>query len=241
MTNLIAILGGLLGAVVGWIVAAAITLGVGGHYGLTDFEGARAMTAIFGIGPMGGVVGLIIGTWLGLRLRKGSAVGGSAVLVRLPLVLTAIMGLVGITYVVLYQMSPILSPDGAAPRLAFEIRLPPNSAPPAGAEIQLITEKNTMPAVLDASAARQDGDRPVLVGEVELYYRSSFRLLELKATGLPEHLFVLHLGARPGHDKDFRDWQQVSNVGNGTNQPRQATANDAYHIRYRVVWPDKKG
>ncbi|HYD14954.1 MAG TPA: hypothetical protein VEA77_01000, partial [Hyphomicrobium sp.] len=96
-------------------------------------------------------------------------------------------------------------------------------------------------AVLDASAARQDGDRPVLVGEVELYYRSSFRLLELKATGLPEHLFVLHLGARPGHDKDFRDWQQVSNVGNGTDRPRQATAEDAYHIRYRVVWPDKKG
>jgi hypothetical protein len=30
----------------------------------------------------------------------------------------------------------------------------------------------------------------------------------------------------------------VSNVGNETNRPRLATADDAYDVRYRVIWPD---
>jgi hypothetical protein len=42
----------------------------GGVFGLTEFEGQRDMTAIFGIGPMGGILGLIIGLWLASRWRS---------------------------------------------------------------------------------------------------------------------------------------------------------------------------
>ena len=70
MSHLFVMLGGLVGAIAGWIAFAAATLLFGGYFGLSDFEGQRAMVAIFGIGPMGGVVGLVAGIWLGLRFRK---------------------------------------------------------------------------------------------------------------------------------------------------------------------------
>jgi hypothetical protein len=66
MKALVTLLGGLAGAIVGWIAAAAATLLLGGYFGLTEFEGERSMTAVFGIGPIGGVIGLIAGLWLAL-------------------------------------------------------------------------------------------------------------------------------------------------------------------------------
>ena len=67
MKAFITLLGGLAGAIVGWVAAAAATLLLGGYFGLTEFEGERSMTAVFGIGPIGGVIGLIAGLWLALR------------------------------------------------------------------------------------------------------------------------------------------------------------------------------
>ena len=69
MKVLITVLSGLAGAIIGWVAAAALTIAFGGYFGLTEFEGQRSMTAIFGIGPIGGVVGLIAGLWLALRRR----------------------------------------------------------------------------------------------------------------------------------------------------------------------------
>lgn len=239
MTTFFAILGGLVGAVVGWVAAAAIAIALSGYYGVTDFEGARSMTAIFFFGPIGGFLGLIIGTWLALRLRAGKKVGGKALAVRLPVVLAAIAGLIAATIGALYWASPILNPNGPAPRLAFEIKLPAGSAVPAsGIDINLITEKNTMPASLGTGSGPDESGRPVISGSVELAYRSSWRIVELKIPNAPEHLFVLRTSARPGHDASFGTWEHVSNVGNGTSHPRLATPDDAYDIRYRVIWPD---
>lgn len=70
MKILLTILCGFAGAIAGWVAAAALTIALGGYLGLTDFEGQRSMTAIFGIGPIGGLAGLIAGLWLALRLIK---------------------------------------------------------------------------------------------------------------------------------------------------------------------------
>jgi MFS family permease len=239
MTNLFAILGGLVGAVVGWIAAAAIAIVVSGYFGVSDFEGQRGMAAIFFFGPIGGIVGLVVGTWFALRLRSGAKVGSKGLALRLLVVIIAIAGLAIAAFTLLYRFNPILNPNGLAPRLAFEIKLPAGSAVPAkGIEVNLNTERNTMPATLIAGAAPDESGRPVLSGSVELYYRSSWRIVELKIANTPEHLFVLRTGARPGHDDDFGNWEHVSNVGNGTDHPRLATPEDAYDIRYRVIWPD---
>ena len=75
---------------------------LGGYYGVTDFEGARGMIAVFTFGPIGGLLGLIIGVWLPLRLKSGAKVTGKAVAIRLPIVLAGIAGLVAGTVGVLY-------------------------------------------------------------------------------------------------------------------------------------------
>lgn len=70
MKALVTLLGGLAGVIGGWVAAAAATLLLGNYFGLTEFEGERSMTAVFGIGPIGGVIGLIAGLWLALRLYR---------------------------------------------------------------------------------------------------------------------------------------------------------------------------
>ena len=70
MKAFVVLLGGLAGAIVGWIAAAVAMMLLGGYFGLTEFEGEKSMTAIFGIGPIGGVAGLIAGLWLALRWHK---------------------------------------------------------------------------------------------------------------------------------------------------------------------------
>lgn len=70
MKALIVLLGGFAGVIVGWVAAAAATMLLGGYFGLTEFEGEKSMAAVFGIGPMGGVVGLIAGLWLALWRYK---------------------------------------------------------------------------------------------------------------------------------------------------------------------------
>ncbi len=239
MTNLIAILGGLIGAAAGWAAAAAIALVLSGYYGVSDFEGARGMAAIFFFGPIGGVLGLILGVWLTLSLQAGTKVGAKTLLMRLPIVLAGIAALAGATFGALYWYSPILNPNGQSPRLAFEIKLPPGSAvPDNGVSVTLFTEKNNMPATLDAGSRRDESGRPIISGTVDLYFRSSWRMVELKMPNTAEQIFVLRTSARPGHDADFRNWEHVSSVGNGTDRPRLATPDDAYDIRYRVIWPD---
>jgi hypothetical protein len=61
---LVAVLAGFLGLVLGWVIAAFAFLGIGGLVGVSDFEGERAMTAFFGAGPLGGLIGLFAGVWL---------------------------------------------------------------------------------------------------------------------------------------------------------------------------------
>lgn len=72
MRFVLAILVAIAGLVLGWLVAAFGTLALGSAFGLSDFEGERAMTAFFAIGPLGGLIGLVLGLWL-WRRRKSPA------------------------------------------------------------------------------------------------------------------------------------------------------------------------
>ena len=107
-------------------------------------------------------------------------------------------------------------------------------------EVQLNTEKNIMPGDI-AAETRTDGDRPVITGRVEVYFRSSWRLLVLKGPSEPDRIFSLKLAASPGHMQEFSAWQQVSFIGEpGPQPPRKAGQGDAFEIRYRVIWPHRE-
>jgi hypothetical protein len=90
-----------------------------------------------------------------------------------------------------------------------------------------------MPATLGGT--RSDGGRPVIPGAVDLYFRTTSRILVLRLPGEPDRLFVLKLADNPGAQAEFGPWQRVDYID---DQPQQAARKggegDDYEIRYRV-------
>ncbi len=241
MTYVLATVAGIIGAALGWVAAAALAIGLGGIFGESDFEGALGMQAVFGIGPIGGVIGLVAGIWL--ALRKGGHTRAGTIAWRFPIVVAAIACIAAGAFWYAYETRPLLASSGnAAPRLEFEIRLPPGvefAAPAEAIRIELSTEQNHMPGRIRDKAAWKDGDRTVATGSVELAYRSGWRLLELKTEpGQPARIFDLKLPARPRHMKDFGPWRRVDLLAQGDQQPQPAGPAEAYELRSRVVYPE---
>ena len=239
MNFILAIVAGLVGAALGWAAVAAIALLVGSITGVSNFEGKLGIVAVFGFGPLGGLIGLIAGIWLVLRRGGQRSAAGAAL--RVPLVILAIaaLGAAGAWY--LYETRPQLgSASTGQARLDFEIRLPPGMAPPAPAhriQVTLSTERNTMPGEIREARTRQENGRTVLVGSVDLAYRSSWRLLELKTgPGDVARIFDLKLPARPSHMKDFGSWRRVDFTATAGGQPIPAPASEAFELRARVVY-----
>jgi hypothetical protein len=242
MTFLISIIAGIVGTALGWALAFGLTLTIGTLTGGSDFE--VAMLAMWAIGPIGGLAGLIAGLFIALR-RQGP-VRLSAVALKVPVVILTIGGLALAAGWVLYEMRPTLGTSSSgAPRLDFEIKLPPGLDPPpepGQIGIQLNTERNRMPGEVFPDRTRKEGSRTVLAGSVELYFRSNWRLLEVAMSPRePTLIFNLKLSARPGHMPEYGPWQRVDFTAEGTEQPRPAPANgDAYELRYRVVYRDRE-
>ncbi len=240
MTYLIAVIAGILGAALGWIAAAALALLIGDLLEVSNFEGGLGMLAVLGIGPIGGLIGLVASVWFTLRWR--GHVGLGAVAWRIPVVIMATASLVaGATWYFYETRANLSTSQGGTPRLEFEIRLPPGTVPTpplSRIRIELNTERNHIPGLVFDRAGRQQGDRLIIVGSVELHYRSSWRLLELiMAPNEPVHIFDLKLAPSPRHMKDFGPWRRVNFIAKGAGQPKPATDADAYEIRTRVVYP----
>ncbi len=67
MKILICFLAALMGLVLGWILTSVAALTIGEFAGVSQFEGAFAMSAVFQIGPIGGLLSACVGGWLGWR------------------------------------------------------------------------------------------------------------------------------------------------------------------------------
>lgn len=237
MTYLLALLAGIAGAALGWFAAAALTIFIGGVIGISDFEGGRGMLAVWGIGPLGGLAGLLLGIILVLRKRGGYRAGGLAW--RTPFVIAGVLALGAAGLWVAYETRPVLNTDGPAPRLVFEVRLPPGLAPADGVNAELHTEKNRMPALISREPPRMVDGRAVIAGSVELYYRSGWRLLEVKMPGQDDRLFRLGLPANPRRSTEFGGWERAQfTAAPGLSQPRKAGREEAFEIRYRVIWAE---
>jgi hypothetical protein len=130
----------------------------------------------------------------------------------------------------------VLVRNGPPPEAKFEIRLPPNAVLPeklAGVAVNLETDKNTMPASL--TETRTEDGRPVIAGQVDLYFRTSSRTIVLSIPGEPDRLFTLRLPSNPPASAEFGPWQAVDYVADQPGQRlRKAGEGDVYDIRYRV-------
>ena len=108
-----------------------------------------------------------------------------------------------------------------------------------GIKVELHTEKNKMPASLSRDEARTEASRSIVTGSVEIYYRSGWRLLEVRVPGQDDLLFQIGLPASPRRSTDFGRWERAQFVAApGLAQPRKATADEPFEIRYRVIWAE---
>src|SRR5262245_43710119 len=200
------------------------------------------MFAAFTAGPIGAFVGFFGGVWLGLRLRRRHSVDAFMGYSALSVLALVVIGTAaaGVMY---FSDAPIYR-DGTRLALEFEIKLPANAKLPAHMgeiRVELQTDKNTMYGDFDLTETHQDGERTVLVGDVELYYRTSSRALALKLPNEPERIFRLPLAASPRPFEDYTPWARVDLIGEPPETPRKARADaaDDFDIRYRLPDPHK--
>jgi len=235
-TFLLAVIAGAAGAVAGYVAAAFAAILFAAATGMSNVEGAAGMFAVFAVGPVGGLIGLVLGIVLVLRRRRPRP-GLGAIAVRGMLAVAAIVALVAGGIGVAHLMRDTVNPNGAAPRLMFDLKLPPGTAGDAKAlTVELHTDKNVAPGIVFDRPERREGDRIVVSGSVELYFRTSQRLLVVKRRGEPDRLFRLALSASPKHAREPGAWQKVDFAAGPGEQPRKAAGGDDYELRYRVAW-----
>lgn len=235
MTFLLAILGGIVGAALGFALGAGLAAVVAPLLGITGFEGEAGYFTVFVGGPLGALAGLVLGAVLVLRRRGRHR--ASALFGRVVLVAVAIVALGGVALGVLWMARPLVNPDGPAPQLVFEIRLPASAVSGGGraAAVELQTSRNRMPGSLEAP--RLMNGHAIVAGSVEIYFRTVQRTLVLTLPDKTDLLFELRLGLTPAHNATFGEWQRANFVAEpGKPEARRATASDGYDIRYRVVW-----
>jgi hypothetical protein len=236
MVYVLAGLAALVGGGAGFLLGAAAAGALAPMLGISSFEGAAGYFAVLLGGPIGALIGLIAAPAVVLRRAGHRHLGALA-----PRVGVAALGACAVVAVgvgVFWLVRPLVNPNGPAPHLVFEIRLPPSAvAPPATASpVELQTSRNRMPATMRAT--RRDGDRQVLVGTVELYYRTWQRLLVLTMPDRTDVLFDISLGLTPAATDAFGPWQRAEFLAlPGRGQARRASSADRYEIRYRVEWP----
>lgn len=239
MSILRAVVGGIVGVLVGYFAAAFLSSVVMGWLGVSDFEGGRGMAAALGFGPIGGLLGLIGGIWLGLRRGRqpvGQALARAGIAL-LAIVAIAAAGLAGYYYSVPHR----LEYDQASASLEFELRAPAGftlPSDPRTIDVTLDTDLNQQPAIWYDRALRQESDWQVLSGTVELYYRTSQRLLVFRFPGGRDRIFRPDLPAKPDPGQGWSDWRKVDFVGL-PSQPQTVKPGpeDPLELRYRVrVW-----
>ncbi|WP_436637393.1 hypothetical protein [Microbaculum sp. FT89] len=250
---LVAILAGILGAglglVAGWFVGEILAR----LFDVSCFEGACGYFVGL-IAIVGGLVGLVAGPLIALvagRRRAGGPAQADAAAPGRSGAKTAgqFVGAIAVTVALaaggtwLYAWlgdDSLGGPNRAPPQLHYEIRFGAGTALPdraAGVDVQLDTEKNQAWGDLFDDWNRRDGDRPMIAGFFELYFRARSRVLSVKLPEGPRYIFVLKLPRAPGHMAAYTDWHPADAVDEGGSaQPRAATGEEGVDIRYRVVY-----
>lgn len=248
MGALRAFIGGLLGLIIGGAGAALVSGLIMEMAGVSNFEGGLGMAAVFAFGPLGAIAGLILGIWLGLRIGRKpvtSPNGKPMPQHGLRNAAIAVAGIIALGGAILwwqYATTPQhLEYDQAGANLEFELRAPAQLAASLDAkaiEISLDTDLNRMPGSWSNAPLRVEGEWTSLSGDVELYYRTSSRLLVFKFPDGRDLIFKPALAAKPDPEDGWSDWRKVDYVGL-PDQPQamKPRPEDAYELRYRVrVW-----
>jgi hypothetical protein len=235
MTLLLALLGGIAGAVAGFLLGLGIGSLLVPAFGITGFEGASGYFAV-AIGLLGGGTGLIAGIVLILRYKGGLRRPG-AILGRTALVLGGLAALIVIGIQIRLATLEHF-PGNIVPQLHFEIRLPAEAAQPQrqGIDFEMLAGSQRSGGQFKDPWLRRDGERYVLSGFVPLYTRTSQRILVVTMPGQPRLLFSIGLASTPRPSAGFGEWQRVNFVDDlrPDGEPRRPDGAERFDIRFYV-------
>lgn len=235
MLYVLAVIAGIVAAVVGWLIAAGIGAWVAGLFGMSDFEGGRGMFAAFVVGPVGGLIAMVAAAWLVFRIGEGRA-APAPILLRLGVVLAAIATLVAAAIWIRLATVDTYS-DILPPTLEFEIRVPAAmvSADGAAPRVELHTDKNVGDGVITGHWGHDDDRHDVIAGSVPLAFKTRSRLLVVSLPDEPTRLFRLSLSRDPASTATLSGWRHADHLDLASEaQPRPAPADDPVEMRYRV-------
>lgn len=234
MTWLLAIAAGIVAAVAGWLVSSLAGAWIAGQLGMSDFEGARGMFAVFVVGPIGGLVAMVLAVWAVLRRGRGRAPLGP-MLARVGGVLVAIAALVAGGIALRLGLSDTYTNE-LPPTLEFEVRAPAAMVPDdrAAIDIALDTDRNGADALV--TDVLPDGAERVIAGSVALAFKTRSRLLVVRLPDQPVRLFSPSLGRDPSSTPAFGAWERAKWIDRQAEaaQPESAPADDPITLRWRV-------
>lgn len=235
MLYLVALIAGMAGAVAGWFVTGALAAWIAGLFGMSDFEGGRGMFAFLFVGPIGGLVVMLLTIWAVLRVGKGRAALGPT-LGRVALVVAGIAAVVGVG-IGLRLMTLDTYSNEVPPTLEFEIRVPASLSLPdrSSVRVELHTDKNVGESYFADPWLRAAGDHQVIAGSVPMLLKTSSRMLVVRLPGQPTRLFRLDLSRNPESTPTFGEWRRPNFVdAPNFDQPQAAPADDPVELRHRV-------
>jgi MFS family permease len=221
MRFILGFLSGLLGALAGWSALAALVIMLAGP----DRDGGIAMGAFFGIGPIGGVAGLIAGIWLFVRFglvrsatpqppaETSDAAPRRARRLSAPFAATVLLTVAVLGYWGWYELirSPTLSHGFMT--LAIEFRLPPGMSLPDNGEdvhIEIEEAKGYADPMLPANWRAHDGDRRAIIAWTLLMYKTRHRAVSLTLPDVPTQRWSIDLPSDPDPTPGFSPWRVAS-------------------------------
>jgi hypothetical protein len=222
-------LSAVLGMLAGWSALAALVVMLAGP----DRDGGIAMGAVFDIGPIGGVAGLIAGIWLFMRFglvraaaptpaEEASAAAptpaekASGAAPRpsrrpsFPFAVAVTLIATTLAWWAWYEL--IRSPDLTHGFMTLELqfRLPAGMALPDNREdVRLEVEEANGYAIaspLPGWRAHQ-GDRAVILGSASLMYKTRHRVVRLTLPGVETQSWRIDLGSDPDPSTSFSPWR----------------------------------
>ena len=234
---LFGILGGIIGLVAGLFLGFALGSALAAAFHVSTFEGeagyfAAAIALIVTVIVTPSTILLTL-YWRGVR-RMWLFVG-------LVVVGVSIAAITASGFGIWYAGQPhVLNLKGASLLLEFEVKPPDGQSLQALTDVQpeLDTDRNVMPGYWHTDSAENSGVR---AGYVEVYFRTSQRLLVLKFPGHEDRIFQLRLPANPMKAKyrAWSEWQKPDFVARGGEQPSRPSGGNEYQIRYKVDYQDR--
>ena len=219
MRFVLGLLSGLLGMLAGWFALASLVISLSGP----DRDGGIAMGAFFLIGPIGGLVGFVIGVWL--FIRRGIVRGRDAALrdttarpartrISRPFAVV-ILGLAGgLAWWGWYELirSPYLTHGFMTLELQF--KLPSGSPlPPDAGDVRIgVWEGDRRIDVpLGELWHGHEGDRQVILARATLSMKTSGRTVFLELPDLSQQTWRLDLSSDPDPTPGYSPWRLPDN------------------------------